>query len=115
MRTVVLVYAGLICALVSAAHAQTANSEPTALGPPGAHTAPPAPPVKLGMPIRDSSGAEVGVVQSVAETRAGDLNLVAKIEGKLIGLPVSTIHVVGDHVASSQTKEEMPRSAGSQP
>jgi hypothetical protein len=96
----------------SAVHAQPPAS---AIGPPGAEPAPPVPAVKAGMPVSDSSGARVGVVETVAETSSGGLDVVAKIDGKLVGLSSSTLQLRSGRVISSQTKHEMLASAGATP
>ncbi len=88
------------------------EAAPTAVGPPGAVTAPAAPAVKPGMPVRDRTGAEVGLVEAVAETPAHGLNVIVKIDGKLVGLAASTVRLEGGHVVSAQTKQEILASAG---
>lgn len=108
----VWIVSGLCAASSSTVLAQPA---PTALGPPGSHAAPPAPAIKPGMPVSDRSGAQVGLVETVAETPRGGLNVVVKIDGKLVGLAAATLALHESRVVSSQTKREMLASAGAPP
>lgn len=74
-------------------------------------TKPAVPAFKPGMPVVDRTGADIGVVQTIAETAQG-LNIVVKIDGKLIGAPVATLTLRDDHAVSAQTKEELLAHAG---
>lgn len=107
--------AWLMIASPATALAQPSRSEPTPVGPPGSRTVPLAPDIKPGAPVLDRAGANVGRVQSVAESASGGMNVIVKIDGKLVGLDASTLQVRGDHVASSQSKSEMLAAAGARP
>lgn len=111
LRPLIIVFMTCFAPAALAAEQQAAASS-TAVGPPGSKPAPPAPAFPPGAPVIDRAGVQVGVVQSAAETREGDINVVVKIDGKLVGLPPATLRLNGDRVASSQTKEEMLASAG---
>jgi hypothetical protein len=69
-------------------------------------TKPAVPAFKPGMPVVDRTGADIGIVQTIAETAQG-LNIVVKVDGKLIGAPVATMTLRDDHAVSAQTKEEL--------
>jgi hypothetical protein len=112
MRPVIPTALMMATALFAGAAGAQPAARPTAIGPPGSDAAPPAPAVKPGMPVIDRSGAQVGVVQTVAEARQGGLSVVAKIDGKLIGLDASTLQLRDEGVISSQTKPEMLAAAG---
>jgi hypothetical protein len=71
----------------------------------------PAPGFKPGMRVLDRSGAQIGRVQTVTETPGG-LNVVVEIDGKLVGVPPTTLELRGETVASSQSKAEMLANAG---
>jgi hypothetical protein len=71
----------------------------------------PAPAIHPGMPLFDRSGVQIGEVQAAADTPRG-LEVVVKVDGKLLGAPLSTLRVEGDHVVSSQTKEQLLVSTG---
>lgn len=115
LRPLILIaMASFASAAASAAERQAAPFA-TAVGPPGSQPAPLAPAFPPGAPVFDRAGVQVGVVQSAAETREGDVNLVVKIDGKLIGLASSTLRLRGACVVSSQTKQEMLASAGAPP
>ena len=104
-----------LLALAGSAAAQPGGMSPTPVGPPGSDLAPPAPAVKPGMAVTDRTGAQVGVVQTVAETPQGGMNVVAKIDGKLVGLDTSTLQLRDGGVASVQTKAQMLAAAGAPP
>jgi hypothetical protein len=91
-----------------------------AAGPAPRPAAPAAPPVtkpappafKPGMAVLDRTGAQVGLIETVAET-SGGLNVVVKIDGKLVGLAPATLKLrEGGGAVSSQTKQEMLAAAG---
>jgi hypothetical protein len=73
---------------------------------------PAAPAFKPGMAVLDRTGAQVGLIETVAETPGG-LNVVVKIDGKLVGLAPATLKLrEGGGAVSSQTKQEMLAAAG---
>ena len=106
---------GLLLVSAFPIHAQPAGSEPTPIGPPGSRTAPAAPDIKPGAPVRDRSGALVGRVQSIAETSSGAMNVIVEIDGKLVGLEASTLQLRGGSAMSTQSKSEMLARAGAHP
>lgn len=73
-----------------------------------------APAVKAGMAVVDRTGVQVGAVESVAESPQGPI-VVAKIDGKLVGLRPSTLRLDGARAVSSQSKAEMVAAAGAAP
>ena len=84
---------------------------PAPTGPIGTAAKPPAPAFKPGMVVSDRTGARVGVVKTVTETPGG-LNVVIEIDGKLVGALSSTLQLRGDSVVSTQTRDEILRTAG---
>jgi hypothetical protein len=70
-----------------------------------------APAVKAGMAVVDRTGVQVGAIESVAESPQGPI-VVAKIDGKLVGLRPATLRLDGERAVSSQSKAEMVASAG---
>lgn len=114
---------GQLLALLAAAAALEAcqppsagaeQGTPTAVGPPGATAKPAAPAFKPGMVVRDRSGARLGVIQTITETPGG-LNVVIEIDGKLVGVPPSTLRLRGETVVSAQTRAEILMAAGAAP
>jgi hypothetical protein len=70
-----------------------------------------APAVKAGMAVVDRTGVQVGAIESVAESPQGPI-VVAKIDGKLVGLRPATLRLDGERAVSSQSKAEMVAAAG---
>ena len=63
------------------------------------------------MAVVDSTGARIGVVQSVAET-AGGPNVVLSVDGKLIGVAPTTLKLQDQTAVSNQTKAQILATAG---
>lgn len=69
-------------------------------------SAEPAPAFRAGAKVSDSSGADIGVIQSIAESSTGAM-IVLKVDGKLVSVPQGTLAPFGENVKSSQTKAEI--------
>ena len=93
------------------AHPTLRAPSSSAVGPPGSVPMPRAPVFRPGTVVSDRTGARVGVVESLAETRSG-LNVVIEIDGKLIGVPPSTLLLRNHSAVSLQTREEILSTAG---
>ena len=71
----------------------------------------PAPALKSGAIVSDRTGAAVGPIQTLAESDRGSM-VIIKIDGKLVGVPESSLRLEGERVVSAQTKAEMTAAAG---
>ena len=107
-----LLFATFVAGGALPANARSNPAAATAVGPLGSKAEPTAPAIKPGTPVNDKSGNPVGLVETLIETPSGDLNVVVKIDGKLVGLNPSTLQLIGGREVSSQTKQEMLTSAG---
>lgn len=99
-------------AAANGAGAQPAVPNSTALAP--VVTAPPAPAFKVGAVVTDRTGVRLGPIQSITESPRG-LVVVIEIDGKLIGVPQSTLTLRDDGAVSSQTKAQIIAAAGAPP
>ena len=77
-------------------------------------TKPPVPAFKPGMVVLDTTGAKLGVVQTVTETPGGS-NVVIGIDGKLIGVLPTTLQLRGETAVSIQTKDQILANDGAPP
>lgn len=91
-------------AMPAAPAAKTAPPAPT--DDPPASSSAPAPAFRAGAKVSDSSGAQIGVIQSIAEASTGAM-VVLNVDGKLVSVPQGTLSPFGDNVKSSQTKAEI--------
>lgn len=66
----------------------------------------PAPVFRAGAKVSDSTGAQIGVIQSIAQASTGSM-VVLNVDGKLISVPQGTLSPFGENVKSSQTKEQI--------
>ena len=66
----------------------------------------PAPAFRAGAKVSDSTGAQIGVIQSIAEASTGSM-VVLNIDGKLVSVPQGTLSPFGETVKSSQTKAQI--------
>jgi hypothetical protein len=73
---------------------------------PPATSSEPAPAFRAGAKVSDSSGADIGVIQSIAEASTGAM-VVLKVDGKLVSVPQGTLSPFGENVKSSQTKAQI--------
>jgi len=71
----------------------------------------PAPAFNAGDLVIDRLGVSVGAVETLTESPTGMI-VVVKIDGKMIGVPSSTLRRRGDSLVSSQSKAEMIAAAG---
>ena len=71
---------------------------------------PPAPAFRPGMAVVDTTGASIGVVQTMTEAQTGTM-VVVKIEGTLVAIPASQLRLEGANVVSAQTKSQIVTSA----
>jgi hypothetical protein len=109
-----MITALILASALAAAPADPNAPLPPAAAPAGADTAvakPPAPGIKPGMPVVGPSGERIGDVQSLAETPGG-LNVVVKIDGKLVGAPASALQLNGSTVVSAQSKAQLLAAGG---
>ena len=72
---------------------------------------PPPPAFNAGELIVDRLGVQVGPIETLTEAEAG-LVVVIKIDGKLVGVPASTLKRDGDKIVSLQSRAEMLAAAG---
>jgi hypothetical protein len=77
---------------------------PTAEPPTGSKE--PAPAFRAGAKVSDSTGADIGVIQSIAEASTGAM-IVLQVDGKLVSVPQGTLSPFGENVKSSQTKAQI--------
>lgn len=112
MSQLLPLFATLTLAAVQPPSDRAPPAEPTVPTPAGPATpAPPAPDIHPGMPVVDASGSQIGDVQTATDTPRG-LEVVVKVDGKLVGTPLSTLKVADGRVVSSQTKEQLLASSG---
>lgn len=102
--------AATILGVAGAAEARQAGQPPT----PPIVIAPPAPAFKIGAVVVDRTGARLGPIQSVTEAVRGPMVVIA-IDGKLVGVPQSTLTLKGVGAVSSQTKAEILAAAAAPP
>jgi hypothetical protein len=99
----------LATAMSTSVAAQTAT--PATPAPPPVVNVAPAPAFKAGDPVTDAAGSVVGPIATLTESDRGAI-VVISIDSKLVGVPQSTLKLVGDKVVSSQTKAQMLAAAG---
>lgn len=103
---------GLAIPIIATALAAQAAPPPVSPGgSPPPPTASPALAVEAGDAVFDRTGQPVGQVQSLVETPAGPM-VVARIDGKMISLPQSTLKKEDGRLISSQSKTQMIDAAG---
>lgn len=73
---------------------------------PPASPAKPAPAFRAGAKVSDATGADIGVIQSIAEASTGAM-VVLKVDDKLVSVPQGTLSPFGENVKSSQTKAQI--------
>lgn len=86
------------------AAAKVTPPPPTAAPP--ATTGEPAPAFRAGAKVTDATGADIGVIQSIAEASTGAM-VVLQVDGKLVSVPQGTLSPFGENVKSSQTKAQI--------
>ena len=105
----------IVCLIAAACCACAGTAIGQAKQPPASQvqlkTLPPAPAFTEGMMVVDRSGAQIGRVKSLVETQYGAL-IIVEIDGKLVGVPRSTLLLQNEKILSSQTKDEILRAAG---
>lgn len=112
MSQLLAILVGVTLAAAQPPSAGAPPARPTVPTPAGPATpAPPAPDIHPGMPVIDASGSQIGEVQTATDTPRG-LEVVVKVDGKLVGAPLPTLKVADGRVVSSQTKEQLLASSG---
>lgn len=115
-----MTYRTLLFAAVAASFAVAANAQEVPSAPPPADdtntpaaesaASPSAATVgtefKAGAAVKDSAGADVGVIQGVSDGEAGP-QVVLQIDGALYGVPVSTLSNSDGATVSAKTKAEI--------
>ena len=97
-----------VFAMMGGAHAQ---DRPAATPPASVVEKPPAPAFKANMSVLDRTGADVGRIETLAESAARAM-VVINIDGKLVSVPQDTLTLDGQVVRSRQSKAEMLAAAG---
>jgi hypothetical protein len=62
---------------------------------------------KVGADVIDRRGALIGTVAGVGQNPNGTMQVVVKVNGKLISLPETALSFEGDRLVSARTKAEL--------
>lgn len=111
----------MLIPLAAAAIPATALAQAASEAPPPALTPPPAtttsaalaPAFEAGAEVRDRNGVLLGEIASVAPAADGKVMVVVAIDGKLVGVPETSLTLSsGGGAVSRQTKAEVLAAAG---
>ncbi len=110
MKTRLLAIAAASAAILAlgaqAAPTQAKVIPPAPTAEPPATAREPAPAFRAGAKVSDATGADIGIIQSIAEASTGAM-VVLQVDGKLISVPRGTLAPFGENVKSSQTKSQI--------